>query len=88
MDFIVDGLANGRMIRIFSVVDAFTRECLVLEADTSLGSRRVIRVLDQIIEQRGEPRSIRCDNVLTREGRVGGKKRFLSIPYGMKMTVT
>ena len=41
MDFIVDGLANGRMIRILSVVDAFTRECLALEADTSLGSGRV-----------------------------------------------
>ena len=40
MDFIVDGLANGRMIRILSVVDAFTRECMVLEADTSLGSGR------------------------------------------------
>ena len=29
MDFIVDGRANGRMIPILSVVDAFTRECLV-----------------------------------------------------------
>ena len=38
MDFIVDGLANGRMVRILSVVDAYTRECLALEADTSLGS--------------------------------------------------
>jgi putative transposase len=27
MDFIVDGLANGRMVRILSVVDVFTREC-------------------------------------------------------------
>jgi putative transposase len=31
MDFIVDGLANGRMVRILSVVDAFTRESLALE---------------------------------------------------------
>ena len=37
MDFIVDGLANGRMVRILSVVDAFTRECLALEADTRSG---------------------------------------------------
>jgi hypothetical protein len=37
MDFIVDSLATGRMVRILSVVDAFTRECLALEADTSLG---------------------------------------------------
>ena len=39
MDFIVDGLATGRMVRILSVVDAYTRECLALEADTSLGER-------------------------------------------------
>ena len=62
MDFIVDGLANGRMIRILSVVDAFTRECLVLEADTSLGSGRVTRELDRLIEQRGQPESVRSDN--------------------------
>jgi putative transposase len=45
MDFIVDGLATGRMVRILSVVDAYTRECLALEADTSLGTGRVTRVL-------------------------------------------
>ena len=41
MDFIVDGLATGRMVRILSVVVASTRECMALEADTSLGSERV-----------------------------------------------
>jgi putative transposase len=46
MDFIIDGLATGRMMRILSVVDAYTRECLALEADTILGSGRVTRVLD------------------------------------------
>ena len=88
MDFIVDGLANGRMVRILSVVDAFTRECLALEADTSLGSGRVTRALDRLIEERGLPENVRSDNVLTREGQVGRKKRFLSIPYGMAMTVS
>ena len=62
MDFIVDGLANGRMVRILSVVDAFTRECLALEADTSLGSGRVTRVLEQLIEERGVPENVRSDN--------------------------
>jgi len=33
MDFIVDGLVTGRMVRILSVVDAYTRERLALEAD-------------------------------------------------------
>ena len=62
MDFIVDGLATGRMVRILSVVDAYTRECLALEADTSLGSGLVTRALEQLIEERGRPESLRSDN--------------------------
>jgi hypothetical protein len=30
MDFIVDGLANGRTVRILSVVEVPKRECLAL----------------------------------------------------------
>lgn len=62
LDFAHDVLAAGRTIRVLSVVDAFTRECLALEVDTSFASRRMTRVLDQIIVQRGAPLSIRCDN--------------------------
>ena len=50
------------MVRILSVVDAFTRECLALEADVSLGSGRVTRVLDEIITEHGRPESLRSDN--------------------------
>ena len=62
IDFVADGLATGRGLRMLTVVDSFTRECPAIEVDTGLPSRRVTRVLDEIIEQRGEPRSIRCDN--------------------------
>jgi putative transposase len=62
MDFIVDSLATGRMVRILSVVDAYTRECLALEADTSLGSGRVTRVLERLIGERGRPENVRSDN--------------------------
>ena len=62
MDFIVDGLATGRMVRILSVVDAYTRECLALEADTSLGSGRVTRVLERVIAERGRPDNVRSNN--------------------------
>jgi putative transposase len=62
LDFVHDAIAAGRTIRVLSVVDAYTRECLALEVDTSFASRRVTRVLDQIIEQRGKPLAIRCDN--------------------------
>lgn len=62
MDFIVDGLANGRMVRILSVVDVFTRECLALEADTSLGGGRMTRVLERLIDERGVPENVRSEN--------------------------
>ena len=62
LDFVCDTLATGRGIRVLAVVDAFTRENLSLEVDTSLSSRRVTRSLDGVIERRGKPEAIRCDN--------------------------
>lgn len=61
-DFAHDVVAAGRTIRVLSVADAFTRECLALEVDTGFASRRVTRVLDEVIGQRGLPQAIRCDN--------------------------
>jgi len=62
LDFVHDAVSCGRMIRVLSVVDAYTRECLALEVDTSFASRRVTRVLDGIVGERGRPLAIRCDN--------------------------
>lgn len=62
IDFASDVTAGGTRLRVLSVVDAFTRECLALETDTSLPSRRVTRVLQAIVNQRGAPRFLRSDN--------------------------
>jgi putative transposase len=62
MDFVADAMASGRRIRVLSVIDVFTRECLALETDTSMGSLRVVRVLERIIAERGAPARIRSDN--------------------------
>jgi putative transposase len=62
MDFMHDQLADGRSIRLFNVIDDFNREGLGIEVDFSLPSERVIRSLDRIIEWRGTPESIRCNN--------------------------
>ena len=62
LDFVHDVVECGRTIRVLSVVDAYTRECLALEVDTSFASRRVTRVLETIVAQRGQPLAIRCDN--------------------------
>jgi putative transposase len=62
LDFAHDAVACGRAIRVLSVVDAYTRECLALEVDTSFASRRVTRALEAIVAERGQPSAIRCDN--------------------------
>lgn len=62
MDFIADTMMDCRKFRIFTLIDECTRESLALEIDTSLNGNRVARVLDQVIERRGRPEMIRCDN--------------------------
>ena len=62
MDFMYDQLADGRSFRLLNVIDDFNREGLGIEVDFSLPAERVIRSLDQIMEWRGKPQSIRCDN--------------------------
>jgi putative transposase len=44
MDFVSDGLCNGRRLRCLAIVDDYSRECLVLEVDTSLTGKRVTTV--------------------------------------------
>ena len=62
MDFMHDTLNDGRTFRLFNVLDDFNREGLAIEVDLSLPSARVIRTLEQVIEWRGKPKVIRCDN--------------------------
>ena len=62
MDFMHDQLSDGRSFRLFNVIDDFNREGLEIEADFSLPTQRVIRSLERIIEWRGKPKIIRCDN--------------------------
>jgi putative transposase len=62
MDFLSDQLADGRVFRMLAVMDVYSRECLALEVDTSIGGRRVARVLDRLKEQRGLPGVLGSDN--------------------------
>lgn len=62
IDFMRDSLTDGRKYRLLNVLDDFNRESLCIEADTSLPSLRLIRVLENLIAQRGKPSNIRVDN--------------------------
>ena len=62
MDFMSDQLVSGKSFRTFNVLDDYNREGLSIEVDTSLPTVRVIRALERIIEWRGKPAILRCDN--------------------------
>ena len=61
-DFIFDRTANGRSLKILSIVDEFTRECLALTPSRKLKSADVLDVLADLFVIRGAPKHIRSDN--------------------------
>lgn len=62
MDFMHDGLLNGKSFRCFNVIDDFNREALNITIDTSITSKRVIKELENLISWRGKPTQLRVDN--------------------------
>ena len=62
MDFVHDRFADQRQFRILTLIDQFTRECLVLHSDHSLNGAKVAAALELIVAERGTPQSIRVDN--------------------------
>jgi len=62
MDFMRDNLADGRTIKVLSVVDEYTRKCFRIEVDTSINGMRVARALSEIGQIEGLPEIIINDN--------------------------
>jgi putative transposase len=62
MDFVQDSLMDGRKFRALTVVDVHTRECLAVQADSSLSGRKVAAILDTVAALRSYPKEITVDN--------------------------
>lgn len=62
LDFIHDSCLSGTRLKILVVVDEFTRECLALEAHTSIKARGVKAILASLFATRGKPELLRSDN--------------------------
>jgi putative transposase len=62
MDFMADNLADGRKIRLLTIVDNFSRECLAIDVAPGFKGTDVAQALTRIVAERGKPRWIRCDN--------------------------
>jgi putative transposase len=62
MDFVHDNLANGSKLRLLTVIDVFTRECLAIEIGARLRGEHVASVLNRLVYLRGKPETVFCDN--------------------------
>jgi putative transposase len=61
-DFIWDQTEDGRMLKILPIVDEFSRTCMTIEVGRSITASRLIRVLERLFAEYGEPEFMRSDN--------------------------
>ena len=57
-----DSLEYGRRIRVLNIIDDYSREALRIEADYSHSGESVVRIMNELVWERGIPRDIRVDN--------------------------
>jgi transposase InsO family protein len=61
-DFVFDRTHNGRPLKLLTVMDEHSRECLAIEVARKLTSRDVIGVLTRLMIEHGVPVYTRSDN--------------------------
>ena len=61
-DFVFDEAVSGRKLKMLTLIDEYTRECLAVEVDTSITSLKVRQILERVCLHRGFPKAIRSDN--------------------------
>ncbi len=61
-DFVSDRLANGKKIRMLTVIDEYSRKCLAIRVAYRLNSDDVLDVLSDLFLLEGMPAFIRSDN--------------------------
>lgn len=62
MDFVFDRVAGGRAIKCLAIVDDATHEAVAVMPEHNISGQNVVRVLEQVCNQRGHPKVIRTDN--------------------------
>jgi putative transposase len=62
MDFMRDFTAEGRKLKILTVVDDYSRHCPWIEVDSSITGARVVQILERLTEEHGLPEVVLTDN--------------------------
>lgn len=84
-DFVHERTHDGKALRLLTIVDEYTRECLAIDVARKLNSENVLERLAELFVNRGVPEHIRSDNgpeftaQAVREwlGRIGVKTLFI-----------
>ena len=61
-DFVFDQSLSGKSLKMLTLIDEFTRECLAVEVGLSIKSERVRQILEKVCFEKGNPELIRSDN--------------------------
>lgn len=61
-DFVEDRTETGRKLRVLTVIDECTRECVEVEVEHRMNAKFVATTLLRLFRERGVPRFIRSDN--------------------------
>ena len=61
-DFVETRTAEGRKVRMLTMIDEYSRECLAIRVERKLSSEEVIETLADVFMRRGVPEYIRSDN--------------------------
>lgn len=61
-DFVFDQSVSGRSLKMLTLIDEFTRECLAVEVGISIRSERVRKILQRVCADKGSPELMRSDN--------------------------
>ena len=61
-DFIMDRTTDGRPVKMLTMVDEYTRQCLVIHPARSITSNQVLDTLESLAATKGTPAFIRSDN--------------------------
>jgi len=61
-DFVLAATHDGRALRLLTLLDEYSRECLAIRVERRLGRYEVIESLAEVMQQRGVPEYIRSDN--------------------------
>ena len=78
MDLMSDALFDGRAFRILTVIDCHSRESLAIVPRPNFRAYHVTEVLDRLVQERGKPKSLRCDNGPEFAGRMLDQWAFLN----------